>query len=1039
MTQKGMTFSAGMRLKIRDAEWFVRRVEPVRVGGQALYVRGVTCPVQGRDQIFWTEAERDAQGNVAIEVIRPENTQLSLDTSSHAIKTRLRIESVARHNPVSGGKIALAHHAAMDVLDYQLQPAYKALNSDRDPRSRILIADAVGLGKTLEAGVLLTELICRGTAKRILVVTLKSMMAQFQKEMWCRFAIPLVRLDSTGLQRIRSEIPSNHNPFNFYDKTIISVDTLKQDNQFKSALESARWDVIVIDEAHNVSARGQNQRAQRARLAERLSTQCDHMILLSATPHDGSKESFASLMNLLDPLAIPNPSKYGPKDIEGLYERRFKKDVAAEIAAHFPERILVPLEAGASLPERALHDALKELSLEMDSGRRKGDVMFKTTLVKSLLSSPAAFIETVSKRLANLKTASGDIKKLENLKALAEDIGNADFMKYQMLIRYLKDRETGWNKRDETDRIVIFTERIKTKEFLLNTLPGDIGLDRKAIASIDGGMKDVDIMHTVEQFGLANSPLRVLIASDVASEGINLHYFAHRLIHFDIPWSLITFQQRNGRIDRYGQRKQPIITFLLSSVDGTQDDLNVMRHVIDREINAYDNIGDPGQLMGVYDAKEEENIVARAYQAVKNGAETIAALESAIKGESGRTGPTTHNSYQSGVLPAQSGNIPSEGDDFDIFSLIGAGATAFGDDDSMKDSSKAEKSEPPTIFASESDYLAAGLEFMQGVSHDRYGSLLHDERTGLLSLPMTDALKSWCRHVLPYELRRQIGDSNEIKFTTDAVAMQRETQFARSLAVADSDDEDSVPEEAWPTVSYLWPLNPVSRWITENINATFGSLSAPVLRIPGLSNPVYLIYAQAPNEHGEPLVQQWFTVSFTSGRTEPATQRSHLSGVLPAPSGNIPEVKGGRLNELLSPYGLDTPAFSNTAGSDETLGAAEIAVLNSLRLPAIEAVKPHLEKLVSEYEAENAPRNATLMEKLKTRLQGAMEQLEFVFDGYDEGVKRMRRRSFDNAKRNRQDAYENFKTWTETHCTPSPYRLCQIIAVLTGKKGGVNG
>ena len=1007
-----MTFSAGMRLKIRDAEWFVRRVEPVRIGGQALYVRGVTCPVQGRDQIFWTEAERDARGNIAIEVIRPENTNLSLDTSSHAIKTRLRIESVARHNPVSGGKIALAHHAAMDVLDYQLQPAYKALNSDRDPRSRILIADAVGLGKTLEAGILLTELICRGTAKRILVVTLKSMMAQFQKEMWCRFAIPLVRLDSSGLQRIRSEIPSNHNPFNFYDKTIISVDTLKQDNQFKSALESARWDVIVIDEAHNVSARGRNQRAQRARLAERLSTQCDHMILLSATPHDGSKESFASLMNLLDPLAIPNPSKYGPKDIEGLYERRFKKDVAAEIAAHFPERILVPLEAGASLPELALHDALKELSLEMDSGRHKGDVMFKTTLVKSLLSSPAAFIETISKRLANPKTALGDIKKLESLKALAEDIGNADFMKYQMLIRYLKDRKTGWNKRDEADRIVIFTERIKTKEFLLNTLPGDIGLDRKAIASIDGGMKDVDIMHTVEQFGLANSPLRVLIASDVASEGINLHYFAHRLIHFDIPWSLITFQQRNGRIDRYGQRKQPIITFLLSSVDGTQDDLNVMRHVIDREINAHDNIGDPGQLMGVYDAKEEENIVARAYQAVKNGAETIAALDSAIKGESGRTGPATQHS-------------DGEDNDFDIFSLIGADATAFGDDESVKDSSKAEKSEPPTIFASESDYLAAGLEFMQGVSHYRYGTLLRDERTGLLSLPMTGALKSWCRHVLPYELRRQIGDSNELKFTTDAVAMQREMQFARSLAVADSEDDDSAPEEAWPTVSYLWPLNPVSRWITENINATFGSLSAPVLRIPGLSDPVFLIYAQAPNEHGEPLVQQWFTVSFGCDGEDPAAQ--HL------------DVKGGRLNELLSPYGLDTPAFSNTAGSDETLGAEENAVLNSLRLPAIEAVKPHLEKLVSEYEAENAPRNAALMEKLKIRLRGAMEQLEFVFDGYDEGVKRMRRRLFDNAKRNRQDAYENFKTWTETHCTPSPYRLCQIIAVLTGKKGGVNG
>ena len=130
----------------------------------------------------------------------------------------------------------------------------------------------------------------------------------------------------------------------------------------------------------------------------------------------------AGMMNLLDPLAIPNPSKCGPKDIEGFYERRFKEDVAAEIAAHFPERILVPLEAGASLPERALHDALNELSLEMDSGRRKGDVMFKTTLVRSLLSSPAAFIETVRGRLSRLETA--DCHRLPQMEDARNISGN---------------------------------------------------------------------------------------------------------------------------------------------------------------------------------------------------------------------------------------------------------------------------------------------------------------------------------------------------------------------------------------------------------------------------------------------------------------------------------------------------------------------------------------------------------------------------------------------------------------------------------------
>lgn len=997
MKKDEQLFSAGMRVKIRDAEWFVRQVSPVKTGGQALYVRGITCPVQGRDQIFWTEAERDAEGKIAIEVILPENTILSLDTSSHATHTRLRIESVARHNPVSSGNIALAHHAAMDVLNYQLQPAYHALNSERDPRSRILIADAVGLGKTLEAGILLSELICRGAGKRILVVTLKSMMAQFQKEMWCRFSIPLVRLDSAGLQRIRSDIPSNHNPFNFYDKTIVSVDTLKQDNQFKSALESSHWDVIVIDEAHNVSARGKNQRAQRARLAEKLSALCDHMILLSATPHDGSKESFASLMTLLDPLAIPDPSKYGPKDIEGLFERRFKKDVADEIAAHFPERVLVPIEAEASLAERALYDALKNLKLEMDSRRGKGDVMFRTTLVKSLLSSPAAFIETVNHRLSNPKTTQIDFVQLQGLLNLAVDIGNADFTKYQCLVRYLKDKKTGWNKKDPADRLVIFTERIETKRFLVETLAKDIGLDAKAIASIDGRMKDVDIMQVVEQFGLANSPLRILIASDVASEGINLHYFAHRLVHFDIPWSLITFQQRNGRIDRYGQKEQPIITFLLSSVDGSQDDLNVMRHVINREINAHDNIGDPGQLMGVYDAAEEENIVARAYQAVKDGAQVIAALDAQIAAEKTKT-------------PEEKAECDEE---FNLLDFIGAGNTAFGDDMGEKDGTRAVTMEPPTIFNNESDYLAAGLKFMQSVSSRKYGELSQDERTGLLRLPVTENLGSYCRHVLPYELRRQISETNELLFTTDPKTMQIETDLARNLTLISESDDDR--REAWPKVSYLWPLNPISQWITENVNATFGSQFAPVLRVANCKAPMFLIYAQAPNEHGEPLVQEWFLV-------ETCADGSGVSGVV-----------SGRLETLIAPFGLDCPGFSNTAAQDERLDDATLTKINALRLPAIEAVRPILDKLVSEYEAKEGPRNAAILEKLNARLKNSMEQLEFVFEGYEAVVKKLRQSAFERAKRNRQEAYDNFKNWAESHRRPASYRHCQIVAVFVGK------
>lgn len=810
-----MDYAPGMRTIIRDEEWMVKKVETNSLGNKSLHCIGISPLVKDRESVFLTDLEE-------IQIVNPAEVKLVQDHSPRYRRSLLYIESQWRQKIPTDTNIHVGYKAAMDPMPYQLDPAKQSLQR---PRQRILIADTVGLGKTLEAGILISELIARGKGKRILVVTVKSMMTQFQKEMWNRFTIPLVRLDSNRIQRIRASLPSNYNPFFYYDKTIVSIDTLKRDVEYRTHLENAYWDIIVIDEAQNVADRGDHQ-AQRSRLAKLLADRSDTMIMLSATPHDGRAKSFASLMNMLDPTAIANPEDYAPEDIKGLCIRRFKEDIKDQVSGAFLEREVNLERCHASAREEYAYDIFSDMELQMDVGKERGSShLFKTSLEKSLFSSPAACIKSIDARLAKLnkKYGFGDIKdigKLESLRDALQRIKPQDFSRYQKLLELLKNPKYGWDSSTTDDRLVIFTERIETMKYLVEHLREDLSLPADAIQEISGGMSDAQQQEIVENFGRTESPIRVLVASDVASEGLNLHYLSHRLIHFDIPWSLMVFQQRNGRIDRYGQQKRPDIRYLMIESDNKRikGDMRIIEILITKEEQALKNIGDPSLLLGKFTIEDEELVVI---EAIERGSDADAFEDTLVSGEK----------------------------EYDLFEELMREAEKAEDDNIEVSRTVSDE----TLFT-DIEYLSQALSYLnQDESHpvDKLSTV-----SGL-DIKITEDMRRRLRALVPEEALPS-GDtlrlSDDISFVKD--------EMRRSM-------QNNMAETAWPKTQYLWQQHPIFTWVNDKAGLLFDRGQAPMIGIPeklSIDETIFVISGSIPNQKSTPLVDEWFGLVFSDGK-----------------------------------------------------------------------------------------------------------------------------------------------------------------------------
>ncbi len=522
--------------------------------------------------------------------------------------------------------------SGIQIEDYQLDPVVRAL---RMPRTNLLIADDVGLGKTIEAGLVMQELMLRHRARTMLIVCPAGLTRQWRDEMRDKFGLEFRIVDTDLLKRLRRSRGLYANPWTHYPRLIVSIDWLKRPRPMRLLSDILPpvpkyprvFDVLVVDEVHTCAPTARGAYAVdslRTQAIRRLAPHCEHRLFLSATPHNGYPNSWTALLELLDDQRFARGVRPNPEQVARIMVRRLKRELPPKWdgSPRFPTRVTHALEVNYSDSEREAHRKLAEYA---DSRRRSatGEAQrtaadFVTTLLKKrLFSSPKAFAETVETHLKTMaareqtatervidevSTAAGSrILKpiIERLEETAED--DAAYAEIQSealtavrqvmppmnaeekrLLEELRDWARAAQDRpdskfealrawlepivppggESSDRVIIFTEYRDTQRWLYERLRG-AGYSKEQLAQLYGGMdeKERERIKTVFRDSPELDPMRILVATDAASEGINLQDHCHTLLHWEIPWNPNRLEQRNGRVDRHGQPAPQVDVF----------------------------------------------------------------------------------------------------------------------------------------------------------------------------------------------------------------------------------------------------------------------------------------------------------------------------------------------------------------------------------------------------------------------------------------------------------------------------------------------
>jgi len=578
------------------------------------------------------------------------------------------------------------------IEEYQLEPLVRALGQ---PRVNLLIADDVGLGKTIEAGLIAQELLLRHRIRRVMVVCPATLTLKWKTEMREKFGLDFTIVDSDCLRQLRRTHGINANPFRVFPLTIVSLQWLpgaRAERILNEMLPPTPtyprpFDLLIVDEAHHIAPKGPKVSyavdSQQTKAMRRLAQHFEHRLFLSATPHNGYRESWTALLAILDPLRFARGVAPEESVQRQAVVRRMKDSIRKpDGSPRFPKREIHALEVEYSDIDRAAHRLLQTFSdsrrkrAEVEGGSHRAAVDMATLLLKKrLFSSPIAFAKTIDHYAGTLRRKSraqearehepavipewlremqlaGEEEADDEARTEAEHDQLVRAAEYQAVLNDQEDRLladlVAWAKQhgerpdakarrlisllEETcrpdgvwndERIVVFTEYRDTQGWLAELLEGH-ALGGEHLQMLYGG-QDEDERERIKnafQAPVDRAPVRILLATDAAGEGIDLQLYCHRAVNYDIPFNPNRLEQRIGRIDRHGQLHTPLAYHFVGagwekSTRGSYErDLEFLSRVAKKVAAQADDLG------------EVNNVLEKAIQQhVAGGGSTVDPIE----------------------------------------------------------------------------------------------------------------------------------------------------------------------------------------------------------------------------------------------------------------------------------------------------------------------------------------------------------------------------------------------------------------------------